>query len=40
MAEFGLPEEMTLENAQRFYLDFLETELADELRRSVSPIRR
>jgi len=35
MAEEAEPEEMTLENAKTFYYDFLETELADALERSI-----
>jgi len=36
MAEVALPEEMTLDNAKTVYLDFLQNELPDGLRRSVS----
>ena len=38
MAEIDLPEEMTLDNAKAVYLDFLQNELPEGLRRSVSPI--
>ncbi len=38
MAEVALPEEMTLDNAKAIYFDFLQNELADGLRRSVSHI--
>lgn len=38
MAEVALPEEMTLDNAKAIYYDFLQNELPDGLRRSVSHI--
>ena len=40
MAEEAEPEEMTLENAKTFYYDFLETELADALERSIRYTQR
>jgi len=36
MAEVALPEEMTLEKAKTIYYDFLQNELPDGLRRSVT----
>jgi len=36
MAEVALPGEMTLKNAKAIYYDFLQNELPDGLRRSVS----